>query len=116
MVDLRFWRKHKVLPIPVEVQEAAARGAALLDAHRQGWWQLIDGNTLDLLHPFRCVLGQVYGSYLRGLRAVGMLNESAVNVEDFGFCPTTQPGSPELLRRAWVAEVAKRQAVADASA
>lgn len=111
-MDLRFWKKHKVLPIPMEVQRAAAMGASLLDAHRQAWWQLIDGDTLDLLHPFSCVLGQVYGGYIRGLRAVGMLDEPTVSVEDFGFCPTLQPGSSELLKRAWLVEVAKRATAA----
>lgn len=114
-MDLRFWKKHKVLPIPVEVQEAVTRGAALLDAHRQGWWQMVDGDRIDLLHPFNCVLGQVYGGYVRGLTAVGMVDEVVINVEDFGFCPMPQPGSSELLKRAWIAEMEKRRAAADAT-
>lgn len=113
-MDLRFWRKHKVLPIPVEVQEAAAKGAAILDAHRQGWWLLIEEDSLDLLSQHNCILGQVYGSYIRGLDALEW--DVARNVEHYGFCPSLQPGAPALLKRAWLAEVAKRRAVADASA
>lgn len=109
-MDLRFWKKHKVLPIPVEVQEAAAKGAALLDTKRQGWWQLIKPESLDLLHPFNCVLGQVFGGYVRGLNFLDWRME--INVEDYGFCPSLQPGAPELLRRAWVAEAEERRVAA----
>lgn len=113
-MDLRFWRKHKVLPIPVEVQEAAAKGAALLDAHREGWWLLIEGDSLDLLSQHNCILGHVYGSYMRGLDALDW--NVVMNVEHYGFCPTLQPGAPELLKRAWLVEVATRRAAADATA
>lgn len=114
-MDLRFWKKWRELPIPVEVREVVAKGAARLDAHRQSWWQMIDGDSLDMLSNTRCVLGQVYGSYMRGLNALDW--SVVLNVEDYGFCPTVQPGSSELLKRAWIAEVAKRRAAAaDASA
>lgn len=109
-MGLRRREKWRELPIPVEVQEAALKGAALLDAERPGWWQLIDGGSLDLLGMNECVLGQVYGSYMRGLHALDWGVTSSV--EDFGFCPTIQPGAPELLKRAWLVEVAKRAAAA----
>ena len=48
------------------------RGAALLDAKQPGWAPRIDVPTLDMSNCFHCVLGQAYGSYGIGVRALGL--------------------------------------------
>lgn len=50
---------------------AMMRGVQLLDIVRPGWWQEIDTLILDIVHPWRCILGQLYGSYIQGKRALG---------------------------------------------
>ncbi len=53
---------------PIEVlRERVERGAAFLDEHEQRWWKLIQEERLDLSDPCDCVLGQIHGSYSRGL-------------------------------------------------
>ena len=48
-------------------------GAALLDRdHSPTWDTWISCSQLDLGHPELCVLGQLYGSFSLGLRALGM--------------------------------------------
>jgi hypothetical protein len=37
---------------------AVAKGAALLDEHDPGWWEVIDVDTLELARCDVCVLGQ----------------------------------------------------------
>lgn len=51
---------------------AVQRGVALLDAKGPpGWRDRIDLDTLDIGSLTLCVLGQVYGHYYKGLRALG---------------------------------------------
>lgn len=45
------------------IEERVARGAAWLDANRDGWFDAIDLDILLLRSPCNCVLGQLDGSY-----------------------------------------------------
>lgn len=48
-----------------------ARGIALLDeCGPKDWRSKIDLDTLDIASPWRCVLGQLYGSFGWGLGAL----------------------------------------------
>ena len=49
------------------MEDRAAVGAALLDEWMPGWAERIELEELDLGSPRRCVLGQLYGGYGRGL-------------------------------------------------
>lgn len=105
----------------MEIKEAAARGARLLDDIKPGWYKLIDLGQLDMGNCYRCILGQVYGDYDR---AIGLWPEAAdlttvLPIEmilpndridfavDHGFSlPSHYPW--EGLADAWAAEVKHR--------
>lgn len=58
----------------IDYAKRAARGAALLD--RKGpadWRTTVDPRTLQQSSMYGCVLGQVYGDYSAGLRALGLV-------------------------------------------
>lgn len=62
-------------------EERAVVGAAFLDEHAPGWREAVDVNKLKLGDTCNCVLGQVYGSYSRGLRLLHLSDGGA----RFGF-------------------------------
>jgi hypothetical protein len=53
------------------IAERVARGAALLDARRPGWWRDIDPGRLDIGSERCCVAGQL-GGYLSVTRSLGL--------------------------------------------
>ena len=76
-----------------------ARGAALLDK-AQGtteWYKLINLDEFDMILVSTCVLGQLYGSYDAGVKALGITHEQAV---EWGFA-LSKPGAYPALTRAW---------------
>jgi hypothetical protein len=91
--------------------ERAAVGAALLDAEVPGWAKRIELEELDLGSPHRCVLGQLYGSYARGLSAVGLgwLRGTRDGSRERGFTAYPSEGDTFAeLTAAWRGEVAAR--------
>lgn len=50
-----------------DVAERVQRGVDRLDRHRVDWADLIDPTELDMRHVHNCVLGQIFGSYFRGV-------------------------------------------------
>lgn len=60
----------------------AEAGAGFLDERTPGWDRQIDLDTLALHSNDRCLLGQLYDSYHRGLKELAISNSEA---EDFGF-------------------------------
>lgn len=52
---------------------AAAAGAALLASKKPHW--TLDPAALNLTNAYACVLGQNYGSYTEGLRALGLAGD-----------------------------------------
>lgn len=91
----------------------------MLDAKRPGWAQRIDTGTLDLELDWRCVLGQLYGSYCHAVR-----REFGWNTYD-DYMPEDAPqaqhgftvsglwvdgGDPRwnLLQDAWIEAIADR--------
>ncbi|TYB69657.1 hypothetical protein FXF51_05715 [Nonomuraea sp. PA05] len=44
----------------LDIPERVARGAALLDEKRPGWWQRIHLDTLNINDCGECVIGQLY--------------------------------------------------------
>lgn len=57
----------------IDYAKRAARGAALLDRKHVGWRAEVDPRTLQQSSMYGCVLGQVYGDYSAGLRALGLV-------------------------------------------
>ena len=97
------------------IAERAARGAALLDEHKPGWWERIDLDTLALESPCRCILGQLWSAehpddpYEIALDELDLHDKD----EDFGFDKYSGPGSWSeyaLLTDAWHALIEARRA------
>lgn len=65
-----------------------ADGVAMLDGFRPGWEDAIDEFTLEIESCTACVLGQIFGSFSHGLRALEMSEDDAVACgmeADFGI-------------------------------
>lgn len=54
--------------------EYVHNGTKLLDHVMPNWHKRINIETLDLGNRQFCILGQLYGDYLLGLRALGLSN------------------------------------------
>lgn len=87
------------------------QGIALLDERGpEGWRQRINILALDMGHPFRDVLGQLYGSYHRGMCALFGEDWSALDpktgrsVTSFGFEPFLK-ASKFMMTDAWRKEL-----------
>lgn len=79
-----------------------ASGAAFLDEKYPAWRQKIDVDTIDISDGDYCILGQLYGSYSRGM---DLLRLSYDGVEDFGFIYSNRASSGALTD-AWKALLA----------
>lgn len=68
-----------------DVMERVQKGAALLDDKRPGWHRDIDTavGVFDLSLPTRCILGQLYGTFSIGAKALF----GTRRCETFSDCP-----------------------------
>lgn len=81
-------------------------GIAALDAVDPLWPLLVSEHSLDVGSDTRCPLGQVWGRFSRGLKALGIDEDSAA---DFGFDSPAALGESdgeasreyETLNRLW---------------
>lgn len=55
----------------LSIERRVARGARLLDQVRPGWAGAVDMEVFDIEDLERCILGQVYGDWLRGCQSLG---------------------------------------------
>lgn len=87
-------------------------GMALLDEQSPGWWKHVDVACLDMNNCVRCVLGQVFGSFLRG---EDMLR---IDPQQYGFdvdmpyklaCSQSENLHYYVLTRLWTYVVRTRQ-------
>ena len=53
-----------------KTQERVQRGIAFLDRNAPGWRDKIDLATLDLVNCKRCVIGQIFGEYVKGVNVI----------------------------------------------
>jgi hypothetical protein len=81
------------------------RGAALLDEHAPVWPTKINLDTLNLSDCTYCVLGQVYGDYEDGLRALD--GEAETSPERFGFEARGDEEYASLTAK-WILYLARR--------
>lgn len=88
----------------------AWRGARLLDRERPGWALDVDTNILWMSDGNRCILGQLYGGYGRGLHQLDLAGVEGRAVV-FGF--TQPPKAKGLyypnLTLAWKGEIERRR-------
>ncbi len=111
----RFEQEYKV---------RAKRGAALLDEVDSKWWEKIQVDDLHMDSCYRCVIGQLLGSYSyrNQLRAALRLTPAYDYEWDYahGFAIPTmeldeceENGDPDawaLLTQCWVEEIEQRRA------
>jgi hypothetical protein len=88
----------------IEPIDAARAGAEFLDEEYPDWQTMIDLNDLDMNDCTHCILGQMYGYYGDGLRALDVRAESTCKL---GF-DTSQSDAYEDLGRGWHHEVLAR--------
>ncbi len=66
-----------------DLHVSVGRGIELLDRHGpEGWRQLLDLERLDLSQPEDCVLGQLYGGYYAGCRALDLFRTDPSSGEE----------------------------------
>jgi hypothetical protein len=65
-VDLHRWEPALARDLAARVR----RGAVLLDRVEPGWHLRVAGDRLAMETCDRCILGQLYGDYLKGFRMV----------------------------------------------
>lgn len=58
------------------------RGVAFFDAYVPDWYKRVNPSTLDIQNVEKCILGQLYGCYWRGLE---QLNISYDDSENYGL-------------------------------
>lgn len=66
---------------PGDIPQRVERGAQVLDLHVPGWELKIDAENLEMSSCARCVLGQTFGGYVRGLEV--LIGPEGVENEDF---------------------------------
>jgi hypothetical protein len=91
---------------------AVKAGAALLDERQPGWYLEIDLPTLRVASCDTCILGQVFGSYLKGTNILGLTDSGP---SEHGFDQAIEVGvsmNPaeqfEILDKLWKQEVRRR--------
>src|SRR5579862_5030149 len=61
------------------------RGAELLDAERTGWAAAVGTRTLDMGDTVADVLGQLFGDYFVGLKALGLTTNHEAAAHGFSL-------------------------------
>lgn len=80
------------------VAERVAGGMALLDERRPGWLREMAPQWLDIADCLDCTLGQVYGRYDDGMKALGLAGHDAA--ARLGFTCTVGPSAPDEIAEA----------------
>lgn len=81
------------------VRPEVVAGIELLDEMGPADWRdTIDVKRLNIELADRCVLGQLYGSYLGGLRALGFCGLGTMNSSAYGFSTNISADYPRLNR------------------
>lgn len=83
-------------------------GARFMDRRQPGWYRKINTRQLHIAHSDRCVLGQLYGDYYRGLRVLdtGTLLGALLGMHE--LLPASSFREYDALTTGWVREIARR--------
>jgi hypothetical protein len=86
-------------------------GAITLDRLIPGWYWQVNIVTLEMRCGDRCILGQLYGSFLRGAYQIHLRwpREKALLTLGFSLPYDVPDGEWDLLRAAWVALILARR-------
>lgn len=96
---------------------AASKGAALLDREKPEWFRKVDTYHLEMQYCHKCVLGQVFADYNRGLEAIDLEEFDVNGLDDshYGFALNEYDDAYfglsawMELGRAWRMEIQKRE-------
>lgn len=92
------------------IQERVRAGVSLLDEQVPNWWNRIDLDELDIGSCYNCVLGQLFGGFIKGWNSLRL----KFNIEDYGFSYSTfeiLSSVPELLTKEWKKQIRLRRTV-----
>lgn len=101
-----------------DIQEAAERGAALLDKERPGWEKRINLELLKMNSCVMCILGQLFHDFNRGAFQLNLgidpepAYEDKAAVDYYGFDGFQRRA--DEWNAAWVAEIKKRRGADEA--
>ncbi|PSQ98506.1 MAG: hypothetical protein BRD48_07000 [Bacteroidetes bacterium QS_9_68_14] len=120
VTSLLSWFRRAPQVSPERARRRAARGAAYLDDVDPGWHRRLDLGALALEDGAGCVLGQLHGTFRRGLGRArlfcpGSAPRASLSPVAHGFhCvhagdEETEARDYELLDEAWQEEVRQRQ-------
>lgn len=76
--------EDRQVSIGEDLQERVDKGVELLDSLIPKWRLLIDVDDLDMGNISKCILGQIFGGYSRGLEILGE-HDSDVDGDTHGF-------------------------------
>ena len=100
----RLWNVLTTTPTQRDQVDRAARH---LDVTRSTWYRDVDLGTLDMNHPGWCVLGQLYGDYEDGRRALyGPFHDAPTS----SHLDARRAFYWSFPRRLWIVEVLRRRA------
>lgn len=83
----------------------AEQGAIFLDNRAAHWEECVDTNLLKMESCFHCILGQLYGTYSKGIKALGL---DLIDEKQLGF--TTDMNDWIELDCHWVQLILDRRA------
>ena len=92
-----------------ECAEDVAQGGALLDVAVPGWARRIDTQRLKLASCADCILGQLYGSFDAGCRALARFDEPIGMADRNGFA-SYRTGAYDDLQAEWLKAIEMRVA------
>ena len=94
---------------PLNARNRAAAGAEFLDTKIPGWDMKIDPGRLKIGHGEACALGQLFGNFENGQKALGLSDAIA---QQYGFfARNRRRDSYRALDAAWQRLLAERRAI-----
>lgn len=103
------------------IEQRVSNGVALLDEHKPGWRDLVNVYTLDMESTESCILGQVFGEYIKGASALGIGSAECYNATEvqssYGFDISPDEYQKDItiqqlifmeLEEEWIARITER--------
>ena len=86
-------------------------GAKFLDEKHPGWENKINLETLAMNSSWRCILGQLYGSFAYGVKGLGLTGLAQETALGFNLVMEAMEALPTFkdLAQAWTALILKRR-------
>jgi hypothetical protein len=97
----------------IVISKEVKRGAAFLDEKRPGWEFEINTRRLDIASHCSCLLGQLYGSYVRGVKSCapnGLFGFNPIWAVRHGFLALNGAEGFRSLSHQWTLLITQRLA------